>query len=325
MRKFNPGHYTVVARANNDTDEKFVGRVRRFVHPDIITGVKFMVPWKDIETIEGVYDFTSIDAVIKAAEGKQVAIEIRDRTFDASHCKQARSIYPRYIIEQGLNMVAVGGKCMPRAYLPAFMDRWIALWTAIYDKYDTHPQVELMSLWNETALPQPLTGKGFAHTAYLTQLQRLVAAFSDRKTRPLMQINFLGGPQGTLMDKLIASTVAAKCAIGWPDPLLHKYPKGAHAAQIFALKNPGKAVLGPDVDASFLTYNPVTKTGDVPKILDYYVNKMCVNYIFWQPIFSAKTTHPGHPGNNRYFEDYMVPALNAHKTAVSHTLPEGWQ
>lgn len=325
-RKFSPGHYCAVIQNSKETFPQFLKRIERYIDPPEIAGLKFLLPWKQVEPKRGEFVWQQIDGVVELARsrGKRVVIELKDRIFGDQGCKGVRSILPLYIIEAGHYFVsgaagAKTGQCMPKVFLPAYMDEWIRVLRTVHARYDADPAVEMVQCLNETALGKPIDGKfNYTFAAYTKQLLRLLAELPKGKTRFLCSINFLGGPNSTYVKQLIDACVAHDVAINWPDPLLGQKMTGV---QDWCSKNPGKAVVAPDADSSFLRYDPKTNKGDVPAVLNFYVDRLGASYVFWQPVFSGKFATPPHQQYARYFERHMIPSLQAGRCKVNRRAP----
>lgn len=215
-RKFNPGHYIAVSKAE-------AGNLAAAARTPGISGVQRRYRWVQLEPSPGVYDFRSLesDLAVAARSGVQLVALIEDKTFDGTKPT------PSYLEEHTLQ-----GK---RGYVanrwdPYVVDRLLRLTEAIGRRFDCDPNFEGIG-FQETALgldPAALRAAGYTADGYRDSLIKLLqgATAGLQRSRVFWYMNFLPGGQQYL-DDIARSVVGTGVVMGGPDIL----PDNAALAQ----------------------------------------------------------------------------------------------
>ncbi|MEZ5488322.1 MAG: hypothetical protein R3E75_11960 [Steroidobacteraceae bacterium] len=199
--KWNPGHYVrpdeLFFIANSGERRAIYNTVRNVPQ---VRGALIAVPWGMIEKREGVYDWSSLDEEIEylASMGKKVMIEVHFRKFGGNIPSlpqgNDRLYLPDYIIQKGWvgsNTDDVGGYSA-RLDIAGCMDRFVALFKALADRYDANPALEHV-IASETSLA--LSDSGFRYDSLMAQQKRLLTALKGmfHSTHFSIMNNFMNG------------------------------------------------------------------------------------------------------------------------------------
>ena len=136
---FHPGHYIALKSAQTIAD------IER-PHLESVQGVSRRYRWRTLEPKRGEYDFSSIDKDLEALGQKQLVAFLIDK----SH---GQLCLPEYMND--LKFQGPKGSC-PRRWDPCFVERYVALATAIVERFDDNGSFEGIAM-QETALPASAT------------------------------------------------------------------------------------------------------------------------------------------------------------------------
>ena len=226
-KKWHPGHYIwtgAVASSSSDVSDAAIHEIAAMPN---IQGMKHSVYWRTLEPSRGVYDFSRIDhylSLLKPA-GKRLIIEFQDRTFGGG--VGASVALPGYLAKEPgagggwFTKVDSGGAShgvVSKFWLPAVMDRYIALWQAFAERYDSEPALEAVT--NDESSPgfQPgVMPADWSRPATAAQLNRLTDAWAQmfQRTVAMQKINNLVGEMSGLVDHCYERGIA----LGGPDVL----------------------------------------------------------------------------------------------------------
>jgi hypothetical protein len=186
----------------------------------LIKGALMTVPWGSVETSQGVYDFSQIDkdlAYLKAM-GKRLILEVWWMNYwnTLPSAPQSGGVYwlPDYMISNGCAAAATyssGVGYTVQLHQQACMDRLIALFQALAQRYNSDPNIEQIII-TEPSVPYA----SYDSNAFLTQFQRLVAAIPAAwpNTSRAFYMNWFDQP-GTMA----ASAAQNGVGLGGPDTL----------------------------------------------------------------------------------------------------------
>ncbi len=264
-----------------------------------VRGVLVQWVWNDLETSKGVYDFSSIDTYLAKIKSlstpKRLIIRIEERGFGAGN-----SVVPAYLKTDPIyngGDAAMSNGVVARVWEAPVMDRLIALYKALADRYDSDPNVEGIS-GSETSIGFSDPPATFSNGAYLEQLKRHILAARANWKHSLVFIdsNYLGND--AQMEDLIKSAMASREAIGGPDTLSREWVlDGTRAIQsdevmrgergsgtdyrgMIAIKS---EVQDSELGAVIATFTPT-------QMYDTAYNINHANYIFWD-----RNTYAGGP------------------------------
>ena len=326
--KYHPGHYvfTQISRAYppDERNRRRIGFIRAYLDEPLIRGFMSHMEWRVLEPKRGQYNLKPIADILKTLEGtdKYFALYIRDRNF-GKDCKYAP--VPEYLRhgskEFGAAFKHAGVTCMIELYHPAVMDRKIALYKAIGDAFDSHPNFEMITD-GESAIGGV---DGFSHEQWLAQLKRFYteAKLALPHTMVLMQLNFLGDGVG-MMDELAAHMAeVGGGAIGLPD-MVPCRRRDLPESEVCGYTIPGYDVLrkyrgeiaiSPDAETWDLQYD------ETDEVMSMALDYLGANHVFWSSSFSSRRDKaPGTPSD--YFEDQVLPAIEKVDARINTGCPE---
>lgn len=317
--KWHPGNYMLVTTGYSQSDFDTIQN-----DPNIL-GAQVRYSWRDLETSEGVYDFSKIasDLAYLQAMGKRLVIQIQTKTFgDGSQAAPVPDYIltdPTYdggMVENTDSSSGSYGTKVAMLWNTAVNNRLIALYKALGERFDTEDYVEAINT-TESALSlttAQLSANGYDADTYATALEddvnNLKQAFPS--TTVLSYVNYLNLKPGNIAN-VASSAHDASAGIGGPDlvipnpsygitapPSYQYFGSGGYGGQMplgLAVQNQSYV----DADSGFWTL------GD---LLDYGVNDLSLNYIFW-----ARKTW----GTNQFSD--AVAAVNASSNKINSTLP----
>jgi hypothetical protein len=219
--KWHPGHYMMM-RNNHNKDAADLGYVRLLANEPTVVGILRDWKWRDVETSQGVYDFSEMDAYVAAVQSlstpKRLIIRIENRIFGG----QTGHAVPDYMLSDPAYLggdIPIGNGVAARIWDAPVMDRYIALIQAMAQRYDSNPYVEGISssesaIGFSAAYPAPAT---FSNGALVTQLQRYTAAarLAWAHSNIFIETNYLGSDAN--MQALIDTAVGKQAVVGGPD------------------------------------------------------------------------------------------------------------
>lgn len=290
--KWHPGHYyTIMDYAKNAS--WYLSQVYREIKSTpALRGLQIRYSWAELETSEGVYNFSSIARRLNelAEIDKRLVIVVETKTFDPEEI-----LIPNYlktqIYEGGQYLFSTPNKAGVEGYNlklwnPEVRDRFKALIRALGKRFNSESNFEGIGL-TETALGQPdipLTTQQIDD--YFSNLldiqQQMRTAFPNTMTfqftnypRPILQ-SFIGGLQ------------AMGAGLGGPDVFLEdrglNYPHEPRGVYNYYPENSGIIPLAPSVMHSNYKNTKADGTGFEPTImelLNFARDTLKANYIFW--------------------------------------------
>jgi hypothetical protein len=301
--KWHPGHY--VQLGAGASDDLVLRTFKEISALPNVRGVQTRYMWRDLETAQGVYDFTEIDKDLAAAQavGKKLFIMVGTKAFSAGgralpeymHTDEYGGGVYRIVIDakDTLGTEATTGENIAM-YVPAVRDRMIALVTALGQRYNGNDTFEGIG-FNETALGQavvPLTSTQKAD--FFTNLALMDAA-ARRAFPNTVVMQFFNFPR-PYMPGLVNSAISNSVALGGPDTFLNDSELELSAYPLYDTAA-GKVALGPSVQAEnyFTTYQggPYAPPA-VTDLYNFAKTRLHANYIFW----AKNLTAPLYPYTN---------------------------
>jgi hypothetical protein len=301
-----PVHHYVFFGGDRDK----IAEAKPFLENSNIEGAQVIYTWRFLEPRKDQYNFTPVRENIEtlAKHGKKLWIQLQDVSFDAS-----RKNVPQYLLDDSIyhggvaaqyrmrandEATAVVGGWVARRWDPAVQERFHKLLRELGKEFDG--KIAGINL-PETALDLGSTGKlfpeGFTYDGYrqaiVVNMKALKLAFP--KSVAMQYANFIPGEWRPDEDKgylsgVYYAAVAAGVGLGGPDLLPHRqgqvkssYPLIRQVANRvptgIAVQDGNLEQIDPD------TGKPVT----VSELLDYAMNYLRVDYIFWgtqEPYYS---------------------------------------
>jgi len=330
--KWHPGHYMLTYKgspqSNLDSirDEPYViGAVRRYY-------------WAQLETGEGVYDFSPIESDLKYLKSmptpKRLVIQIFDRDYRSP---TPVGVVPNYLLEdpryggktgwyaergsQWYGVAPTKNGFVARSWDPAVMDRWIALFRAIGNRFDKEPYLEAVS-GNETT-----TGFGgaiapdFSKDKVATQIKRfideVIPAFP--RTNVVIYANHLTGQ----LPGIIEHCYEKRCAFGDVDT----FPTGDYSPKSHGPTEGQRVVMGMEGGSGYAGKMPVMLMVSHPSLIShgpntpeaiykYAMEKLGATHLFWMRLVKtdAQTTQYG-------WQHGIVPLIDAKRGKTNSDCP----
>jgi hypothetical protein len=219
--KWHPGHYAmpdaVLFSTSTSAHTTLWGQISSVSN---FVGGSIIVPWGQLEpTTAGNYTWTLLDAQIAAldAVGKKASIVVWSHRYSSSSLPSTPQTgdryFPDYLISSG-DVVAGGGIQQATLWREATMDRYIALFDAIADRYESDDRVAFVKT-AETAFVN--TGGDFSGAGLLAQWARLAEYLPTifQRTPVSVEANFL--VTQTDMPTLMQACVDSGAGMGGPD------------------------------------------------------------------------------------------------------------
>lgn len=225
--RFDPGHYGQLRTvAGVKTSEAVIQADLNVIAANggeaNIVGWAANFAWKQIETSQGVYDFTTPDRYFNAckAVGKRFIFRLDYRRYSGDG---TQSVVPAYLYPSGQAATADGG-ATPRDWEAAVMDRIIACWQAIAAHYDSDPMFQAAQGMAETSISFdvdfPAPGN-YTTANKKTQYMRWMDAMRGPSGFQFAQVwfgqNYLGDQSGSDCEEMIVYAKALRIGVGGPD------------------------------------------------------------------------------------------------------------
>lgn len=284
--KNNPKHLTQIYKELKETPA--------------LRGVQIRYEWAELESAEGVYNFTSIDQRLAelTAQKKRLIVLLQIKSFDPK-----TALVPNYlkaeIYDGGVFPFgnyrgnAIRGYNI-KLWNPQVHDRFVALVSALGKRFNSHPYFEGIGL-TETSMGQPITelSKSEIDNFYNNLLsinQQLREHFPNTMT-----FQFTNYPR-PILESFIGKLKTMGTALGGPDVFLddpgllsneRNSPKGVYH---YYPELSGIVPLTPSVmqaNHANTKHDKTSKAPAVAELLEFARDKLKANYIFW-------TRAPGH-------------------------------
>lgn len=288
-----PGHYIALGSGDRISTIKPM-------HLEAVAGVSKRYHWLELEPRKGEYDFSRIERDLKVLGNKQLVVFFIDK----SH---GQPCLPDYMHKHRFE-ITKNGKTFycPRRWESYYAERYIALATAIIERFDNVPNFEGLAM-QESALPakdSELEEQGYTLEKYQTNLINILTSIKTqmKNSQLFWYSNFL--PMGRTqkdMAKIIEEIKEYKIAMGGPDilpyraglvrynyPLYRKYkdeiPLFCSAqGDSFAHHKNDTRNSGPNEIRNNPGQPNIHPEGviSMQEIYDFAVDELFVDYIFW--------------------------------------------
>jgi len=275
--------------------------------------VVYQINWGMIETSPGVYDWSRIDqalALLKS-KGKYLRVRVQDRTFWTG-C--GSNFIPSWVARDTSYQSA--NACFAKIWEQATMDQYIALQTALVNRYKSDPSFMGVST-EETAMgattfqSQPT----LVLTGLYPQLERLATAVHTAAPDILFTqyINWPYAVQNSYVAPVVNNLVAfgSGASIGWPDSVVaNEYTWPWYQ---FARDNYTHLVIAPSAEAGTVSAatTVAASLADHEAAYQMLTGDLHANIIVWD-------TWNGQFGDN-YFTQVIIPLVNNHNGTVPNT------
>lgn len=322
--KFHPGHYvmTSISRAYlpEERSRRRLAFIKDHLDNEQIRGFMSHFEWKVLEPERGRYNLKPIADILESLEGsdKHLAIYLRDRNF-SRNCNKAP--VPKYLLKPEFGQPYKHRiTCMVELYNPRVVDRKIALYKAIAARFDSHPNLEMITD-GETAIGG---SADYSHERWAAEIQRFFIEVKRhfRHTMVLIQMNFLG--DGTRLLSKVAKTIESTGggALGLPDTVpcrRRDIPESAVCEYTIpgydVLRDfQGRVAIAPTADTWDLRIDEAASVYDMA--LDY----LGADHVFWSRRFtSRRDTYPEEPDS--YFDREILPLLKERGSDIASKCP----
>ncbi|MBA3754938.1 MAG: glycoside hydrolase, partial [Nitrosomonas sp.] len=158
--KWHPGHYYTLMSAGKNNPKHLTQIYKELKETPALRGLQIRYEWAELESAEGVYNFTSIDQRLAelAAQKKRLIVLLQIKSFDPK-----KALVPDY-----LKTEIYDGGVFPFKYQhsnviegyniklwnPQIHNRFVALVSALGKRFNSHPYFEGIGL-TETSTGQP--------------------------------------------------------------------------------------------------------------------------------------------------------------------------
>ena len=290
-----------------------IGTLKYYLNQDVhsFNGIVYQINWGGIETSQGVYDWSILDAAFAAAKasGKYFRVKFEDRTYLYGCNSQ---FIPSYIAR---DPYYTGTQvCFANIWEQATMDSEIAVLTALVQRYASDPYFSGVIV-EETAFgAEAVHANPALYLSLYAQLERLATAVHNAAPNIIFTqyINWpYNGNAGIF--PLINNLISSNGGIGWPDSMTaDEYTWSWYQ---FARDDYTKLLIAPSAESGDFTQTTIPAAlaahEDTYQML---VGDLHANIIVWD-FFNAAI------GSN-YFTQVVIPTVNNHNGAVlNNTCP----
>lgn len=290
--KWHPGHYYTIMDYGKNASWYLSQVYSEIKATPALRGIQIRYSWAELETSEGVYNFSSIAKRLNelSSINKRLVIVVETKTFDPTEV-----LIPNYlktgIYEGGQYLFSTPNKAGVQGYNlklwnPQVRDRLKALVRALGKRFNSEPYFEGIGL-TETALGQPdvpLTSQQiddyFANLLNIQQQMR--TAFPNTMT-----FQFTNYPR-PILESFISSLRNMGAGLGGPDVFIEdpglNYPLIPKGVYNYYPENSGIMPLTPSVMHGNYKSTKADGTGYEPTIMEllsFARDTLKANYIFW--------------------------------------------
>lgn len=277
--KWHPGHYLMLYMTTTDADMPAI--VSDMAGNPGVLGIQRVYKWKNLEPIEGKYDFYSIkkDLAALAAVGKRLVIQVQ-----AKSNRPGEVFVPSYLLnekyEGGIYTCTSGGN--NAAYWNAGMQqRMIALVQEMGRQLDGYANLEAVN-FDETAPSNNDPAWVSAHlTGYLAGMTNIAIAAKQAFPRTVV-LQYINWPVKTIPD-MIARFKTAGLGVGGPDVFVEDAGL-ATGSYPYIRGVSGELPIGMAVQYGNYSQKSGSGPTDPPGIAALHRfarNELKANYIFW--------------------------------------------
>lgn len=276
--KWHPGHYLMLYMTTTDAD--MPGIIMSIAEVPGIRGIQRVYKWKNLEPVEGKYDFSSIqkDLDALAAIGKRLVIQVQ-----AKSNKPGQVFVPSYLLNRQYDggIYNTNGGNNVAYWNAGVQERLLALVGELGRQFDGHPNLEAVN-FDETAPSTNDKAWLNAHLDdYLAGMMRVVLAAKQAfpHTVVLQYINWPVKP----LPWMLAKFKSAGVGVGGPDVYVEDQGLAQGAYQYIRSVS-GDLPIGMAVQYGNYSHKSDNSRFDPPSIasLNHFARDILrVNYIFW--------------------------------------------
>jgi hypothetical protein len=269
--KFHPGFYPYfnysggVSLSKLSMDATLIASLQP---DDNVQGIAIAVMWRNIDkgTTAPSYDWSIIDAYLKAVKGsnKRLWVRVQDAAFGVgSSVAKGNRMVPDWLINKyGIENVQLNYMITPngvaaKRYNPVVTAAYIAMYQAMAARYDSDPNFEGVTMFEETAYAADTSGSSvtaatpgadYTPSGMLDQLYALMAGLRDpqkgfKTSNVQLGTNYLfkASDSAAAWTDVYNHIVQYKMMIGGPDSFIGDwvYPMGVAAGIAAQAAGPG--------------------------------------------------------------------------------------
>jgi hypothetical protein len=309
QKKWEPGNYMLLFAGDSDDlsadAATLTSRCNEVGAESSVTGMMVRIPWDEVESTQGVYDFSPIDTLLTCMEGhgKYLWLLMLDRYFGAGPTFSCP--VPTYVRNLGgtnNGCMETNTGSMAALHRTAIMDRQIALFEAICEHYEDEPYFHGFYP-EESATGQGTVGSpgDFSNSTYIASLIRRDEATATAcvKSLYITSVNFPIVDQ--LMIDIVSAAHAAGIGIGGPDVYNNSAPTRAQSVYIGDV---GGIDYRGDMPAGFMAQPAGIDDQTDEEIYDVAHNMWGNHFMFW-----VRKTDSAGAGASAQWDDHILPAL----------------
>jgi len=313
-KKWHPGHYMQIPGGRSPQ------WLISIIQVPEMQGALLQYDWSALEPSQGVYNFSSIEnelAILKA-NGKRMAIMVTDKEFRGrTDCVPIdMQTDPTYQGGEMFTYDSAGGitGCIAKRWIPAVMDRFIALHRALGERFDPEPYFEAVTTEETAAIDGPVLD-GLSNREYVDQLKRLGSAMAEAYPHTLAEIwvNWTTEPYTT---ELVNHLYHNGIGIGGPDTTP---TRRTQTIPVLTAQYAGRMPMLTAVQPTWLTWkiNPIgTGALTLDEVYDFAISRTgaAATHLYWWYFEKAGT-------NNSYDFYDTVNLIRARGGAINRNCP----
>lgn len=292
--KWHPGHYYALMGHIKNNPKHMAQVYKELEKTPAIRGLQIRFEWSELESVEGMYNFASIDQHLAelAKRKKRLIIMLQLKSFNPNS-----AFVPSYLkegkYEGGVFAFSTFGSKKTRGYNiklwnSMIHDRLVALVSALGKHFNSHPYFEGIGL-TETAMGQSVTA--LSSNEVDDYYNNLLSINQHMRTHfpNTMTFQFTNYPR-PILQSFISKLSKMGTGLGGPDifldePGLHlNDPNSPRGVYNYYPELSGIVPLTPSVMQANYANSRHDKTGREPaldELLAFARDKLKANYIFW--------------------------------------------
>jgi hypothetical protein len=270
-KKINPGHYMLPYAG--ESHAMVLKRADEVCKEPALKGMELGARWAALESSRGQFTFDKVEELYQrlATCKKRLVLEVWAVSFDG----RSAGIVPSDLTDR---LARTDNGYIARLWEPAVMDRFIALYKALGERFDAEPYFEAI-IFTETAVGN--VKDGYTASAFIAQVTRAVKAI--RAAWPTSTVivynNFLRGATTQQAVDFVKMLHANSVGVGGPDVLPPPYG-GTVGEKIYRGEIGGMDYRGKML-AAFAELGGPKGTYTPRQLFDHCAFKNKCRYMFW--------------------------------------------
>jgi hypothetical protein len=275
QKKFSPGHYMLPYAG--ESQATLLKRADEVCSEPALKGMEMVTRWAALESSKGHFTFGNVEQLYQrlATCKKRLVLEVLAVRFDG----HSDGIVPVDLENQ---LARTDNDYIARLWEPAVMDRFIALYKALGQRFDPEPYFEGV-IFTETAVGN--VADSYTATAFIAQVTRAVKATRAAwpTSRVIVYDNFISDATTQQAVDFMKMLHAAGVGVGGPDvippPYVGTVGERVYRGEIGGTDHRGGmlaafAVQVPELGGTKGTYTP-------RELFDHCVYTNRCRYMFW--------------------------------------------